>query len=1539
MEEHTALLDTKSIFPALKKDTPLRVFQLQCEAVKLTNTRYSSLQTREEKDTFEATQLLLAASRHQEALVALCDVTEAKNRGAYTADGSSTTDPAKWLKACWDTLKEICEPLEQDARDNLLSEFKDLKRKFESEFSGNVATLASAFKHLKAEAAKFEGVITDQEAARILLDCLPRDIENIIRATLRTEHKDPNKVLSALRDIAEGTGARLGQEYAPQTVRGDVMFVSTMDRVQAPSKQGRGFKGAPPGRREQLAPGTGCDRCGKRSHATGQSCPAANEHCRFCNTRGHFERVCRKKQKEKGSSQQSRPANGGTPTPRGGGLANVANAINVMDARCNPDEVAGWMTVSRNAANPISPVDSLDTSAGVESTWYCDTACTEHVTSRSTVQGCILRSRPKVTEYRMAKRGLFFDTIEEAAVPVQVTTADGKRKTLVLKLNIAADNDIPSLIKPQHLRIESRPERSWATISDFYGNVFRVRVDDPMGSATGSIPSFNWTPIPVGSGPDRCLFARTRSRKQMSSEDVRSWHARLNHPGVQRLHLTLLEQGYEVSEAVVRDVTSACDTCARKNAVTSAIPSSQTRRDRRGSFNDKVLWDLGHVRETGYGGEHNFVLMVDEGTRTWRAQALKKKSDAPDALLEWLHEDGTMKTLQSDNGGELKSARIQLICKDNHVYMRPTPAYTSPPQGAVEQSIRELRSMLRVFLNVHNVPFSLWPALLPGLCALHNNTVSPVLKESPAQRRFRFPPKLTRVLGDRMVAKLPASKTAPKTLSMPGTEVLYLGELNSSAALVYNGDAHTGTVLRVHPTQLRPLHGDTAATKLPPPTALPRQAASVSPARIRFSACPPVSSSSEAEDDHHFPQPVDAELGAVPPDDDAHAAADAVAPPSASPVPPLPALLPAPEPVRAQTRSTRVSSPRLGNAPCAIATHWNRIRQPAVIRQDTGGRSVEVSWLRPVGDNQWEYDELERIPRTTFHATFPLTREGKIPAEHLSELENSPARRASSEDATDVTGANPAGLFTFATSPPLHGGGKNWAGPPDFQEAACLEYAAILANDVIGEKVERTPYAMSLGWLFKHKADPETGGVKAKARIYAKGFMDRRQHVTYAGTPALHDYLLLLVFIISMGWKRCHLDAENAFLQAPAPESKPPVIRLDISVPSLPPTSPNERYTTQEWEVILERAERLEHGSCYQVKKALYGHPSAPFWWAVTVRKALLSLGWKEVAESIFTKTLPSGAVCAVLVMHVDDIELSSKAGQLEAEAATIRAVIRCKAAVPVEPEVTSVFLGMRSMGSRGRVELSHDHYLEKFECPEGEKGKKVSSKDLCAPHPTEVDRSLVKAFQAYNGTLGWVVQTRPNDAVLFSLLSKHSLGPSDKLFSVLMRVLFHLQSNPSPLIFKPLESSVFLVAYSDAAFTSKDGGSRIGYKIYVRDSDVPECSDDNIVAWKTQAPKVIIDSSTSAELLALKWVVKQLWRFYFLVVSLWCARPCVIFFIDSEPLHAQLSSGQCKQEPALQPKLDYVLQELKRLNADVVRVPRCLQNADAMTKVTSLTS
>ncbi len=94
------------------------------------------------------------------------------------------------------------------------------------------------------------------------------------------------------------------------------------------------------------------------------------------------------------------------------------------------------------------------------------------------------------------------------------------------------------------------------------------------------------------------------------------------------------------------------------------------------------------------------------------------------------------------------------------------------------------------------------------------------------------------------------------------------------------------------------------------------------------------------------------------------------------------------------------------------------------------------------------------------------------------------------------------------------------------------------------------------------------------------------------------------------------------------------------------------------------------------------------------------------------------------------------------------------------------------------------------------------------------------------------------------------------------------------------------------------------------------------------------LNSSASAELIALREAVKCAYKWKRLVDVLWKYDCEVEFCVDAKCVTDQLASKTMKSEPSLHGMLEYVFQEIERLKACVIRVPTEKQLADRHTKL-----
>eukprot|EP00918_Siedleckia_nematoides_P007262 GHVU01015764.1.p1 GENE.GHVU01015764.1~~GHVU01015764.1.p1 ORF type:complete len:231 (-),score=28.83 GHVU01015764.1:321-1013(-) len=215
----------------------------------------------------------------------------------------------------------------------------------------------------------------------------------------------------------------------------------------------------------------------------------------------------------------------------------------------------------------------------------------------------------------------------------------------------------------------------------------------------------------------------------------------------------------------------------------------------------------------------------------------------------------------------------------------------------------------------------------------------------------------------------------------------------------------------------------------------------------------------------------------------------------------------------------------------------------------------------------------------------------------------------------------------------------------------------------------------------------------------------------------------------------------------------------------------------------------------------------------------------------------------------------------------------------------------------------------------------------------TEIDLQLVEEYQGLVGKLGWAIKTRPDQVVYFSELSRHSLKPTARHLNALKRVLHALKLNPHSLHYRPLTGIPVIVGYSDASFCRKEKSGRLGYKIYMLDGAEKSHAEVNLVGWKTRTISTLVDSSTAAELLALKLLVKQLPRFLNVVERLWGVHPRVQLYVDCEPLYNVIRRERFQEDPLLNMEVRFVADRMTQMGATLDCVGREWQRADSLTK------
>eukprot|EP00918_Siedleckia_nematoides_P001546 GHVU01003651.1.p1 GENE.GHVU01003651.1~~GHVU01003651.1.p1 ORF type:complete len:1455 (+),score=198.40 GHVU01003651.1:569-4366(+) len=1261
---------------------------------------------------------------------------------------------------------------------------------------------------------------------------------------MKEDQKDPNRVVEELRTLANATGATLGtgSKLSVREEDGTALFTGRLNRPgrvegKESLEEKRGFPKRRPQR--QFEEG-GCGRCGFEQHNNADDCPARGVICRRCGKKGHYARQCKTK-----SETKHQPGNG----PQ-------VESIRFVEIN---DEEEGWMVCKGKEKERVL---------------YADTCCSASLVPRSLVEGCIVKERPKSSRYTLAQfdKGLVVET--EAIVMIGVEDDKGEYQKIGLKVNIGPEN-IHGLIKPRRAYLGYDNEVSWITVLDSDKRERKIKVVHAGAEkARRNLPFFKFIPVPQIPVETCNGHVAWNVRENVS---IQEWHERWFHPGTARMIGSLKEAHIPFNPAEVRALAESCTKCKQKNATFHKIPRSYGRRvgERKSTFNYRVSWDLGHISERGYKGEHYFSLLIDDSSLWWEAMPLKEKGEAPDHLLEWISKNEAMNRLRSDNAGELKGSRVTIMCKDNNIYMEGIPPYCSQVNGVVERAIREVRSLLRIVLDMLNLPPSMWSALVRGIVELHNKMYSPVIGMSPWKKRFDAAPSVDVMLGSKVIIKPPRTKTLPKTLDLPGKELYYICQLSPQEVVLYSRGEDGITIVKVHPSAI------TASSHVQEKTQNGQEGSDSSEeesdqGRKQKGRSEKQKKSTEDKNSED-PTSIQAEEGGCLENRRGENRREG------SPIVPRIYNQNIFNDKWKEQQSPRIDTGRSKSSTGSgdnksmnrgelVLAKVPRMKETqfkvAKLLNDKGKRTTLVAWQEVGPDNTLNAGSVETIPSSLIERRVDINEEGAI-SQEIKEM----MKGGGSEEANLVTCLKRRNGEA----------GRGVRTEEKYELAKIKELVNMIKNKVFGRIVSQNPKTMTMGWRLTEKFDVNEGVLESvpKARWYCHGFRDTTPASTFAGTPPFFLGLLCLVFSCSKGWELAYIDVKSAFLQAEVGGDRKPTVKLS-GVPNLPKLCPLKGIEEEEWAEILKEGLKLKEGQTRELGKSLYGDKCSSREWDFKLAGELEEMGYEEIEESIQVKEGANQENEGIIINHVDDLLVSGQ--DVKQTLREIRSRLECN-----EPKILSV-------------------------------GEKIKFAGV------EQERVGEKIHVNVNNYLNEVMRVSDDFRLRKVTTARH--------MKALDAVLEGLRRTDSTLIFHAVKGDPVLYGYCDAAYDRDNYSCRLGYKIILDSAEREPLSQENIIAWSSKKVKKRIASSTSAELEALNLLIKHMFLYMRVVADLWQKMPKVILFSDSQPLLSQIERGKVREEPRLQPQLDFVLQNISELNASVKWIARSHQLADAMTKL-----
>jgi hypothetical protein len=259
----------------------------------------------------------------------------------------------------------------------------------------------------------------------------------------------------------------------------------------------------------------------------------------------------------------------------------------------------------------------------------------------------------------------------------------------------------------------------------------------------------------------------------------------------------------------------------------------------------------------------------------------------------------------------------------------------------------------------------------------------------------------------------------------------------------------------------------------------------------------------------------------------------------------------------------------------------------------------------------------------------------------------------------------------------------------------------------------------------------------------------------------------------------------------------------------------------------------------------------------------------------------------------------------------------------------------MSLRGHKDKLLVDQSAYVEaiKTGLTEKELKKGLCAADLLQPKEDEVDKTLVPEMQKWVGMLGWAVKTQPHLQYTFGELSRWSTKPSAATIVAVKKALEFAKETSRPLVLQAVHGVPKLLVWSDASYSKLACEGRRGYEVQLVSAGENFSGDANVVGWKSKKIDQKLGSTTSAEMIALKEAVKRAFAFVHIVENLWGTKPEVEFKIDSQPLLQQLVARQARAEPRFQGKLEYIIEMIKELEANVTWVGTKEMKADRQTK------
>lgn len=394
----------------------------------------------------------------------------------------------------------------------------------------------------------------------------------------------------------------------------------------------------------------------------------------------------------------------------------------------------------------------------------------------------------------------------------------------------------------------------------------------------------------------------------------------------------------------------------------------------------------------------------------------------------------------------------------------------------------------------------------------------------------------------------------------------------------------------------------------------------------------------------------------------------------------------------------------------------------------------------------------------------------------------------------------------------------------EWVEAMDAELASIEKNKT-WELVElpKNRRAIGLKWIYKLKRDPNGKILKHKARIVAKGYIQKHgidYDEVFAPVARIETIRLILALAGSNGWKVHHLDVKSAFLNG----------NLEEEVYVAQPEGYQKKGETQK---------------VYKLSKALYGLKQAPRAWNACLDQYLKKLGFKRCAHeySVYTKNNDGNTL--IVGVYVDDLLVT---GSCPASVQTFKEEMNTKFEMS-DLGLLTYYLGIEVNQQPDGISLKQEAYaktlLIKTRMQDCNPSKSPMEHKLQLRKNEESEMVNPTEYRSIVGGLRYLTHTRPDITFAVGVVSRFMEKPTVKHLQAVKSILRYVKGTLDfGLKYSRGKKDINLIGYTDSDLGSdvNDRRSTGGMAFYVN---------ENLITWASQKQRCVALSSCEAEFMA----------------------------------------------------------------------------------------